>query len=139
MSDAIAGVGASLKRSDMASTPVFTAIAEVKNITGPGMARDFIDVSSLDSTGGYREFIGGFKDGGELTFSMNFVFDGYNDMKTDFESSDVRDYEIVLPDTGETTLSFSGYVTGLPLNIVPDDAVTCDVTIKITGQVDLAS
>lgn len=139
MTDAIAGVGASLKRSDMSSAPDYTAIAEVKSITGPGMARDFIDVSSLDSTGGYREFIGGFKDGGELTFSMNFVFDGYNDMKTDFESSDVRDYQIVLPDTGETTLSFSGYVTALPLNIVPDDAVTVDVTIKITGQVDLAS
>ena len=139
MTDAIAGVGASLKRSDMASSPAFTAIAEVKNITGPGMSRDFIDASSLDSTGGYREFISGFRDGGELTFSMNFVFDGYNDTKTDFESSTAVDYQIVLPDTGSTTLDFSGYVTALPLNITPDDAVTCDVTIKITGQVDLSS
>lgn len=139
MTDAIAGVGTALKRSDMSSDPTFNAIAEVKNITGPGMTRDFIDASSLDSTGGYREFITGFREGGELTFTMNFVMTGYNDMKDDFESSTVVDYQIVLPDTGATTLDFSGYVTALPLNITPDDAVTCDVTIKITGQVSLST
>lgn len=139
MSDAIAGVGAAFKRSDMASSPAFTAIAEVRNITGPGMTRDFIDVTNLDSTGGYREFIGGFRDGGELTFTMNFTRDGYDDLLLDFEDDDARDYQVVLADTDATTFDFSGYVTALPLNIVADDAVTTDVTIKITGQVTLTT
>ena len=33
---------------------------------------DMIDVTSLDSCNGYREFIGGFRDGGTITMRMNF-------------------------------------------------------------------
>lgn len=139
MSDAVAGVGASFKRGDGTSDEEFTAIAEVKNITGPGMTRDFIDVTNLGSTGGYREFITGFRDGGELTFSMNFTRDGYDDLLIDFDDDDSHNYQVVLPDTGATTFDFAGFITGLPLNIVPDDAITVDVTIKITGQVTMTS
>lgn len=139
MSDAVAGVGASFKRGDGASSEEFTAVAEVKNITGPGMSRDFIEVTSLASTGGYREFITGFRDGGELTFSMNFTRDGYDDLLLDFDSDDSRNYQVVLPDAGATTFDFAGFITALPLNIVPDDAITVDVTVKITGQVSMTS
>ena len=132
MTDAIAGVGTVFTRDSV-------AIAEIRNITGPGMTRDFIDVSNLDSTGGYREFIAGFRDGGELTFSMNFTIGGYDDLLLDYESESVQSYELILPDSGTTTFSFSGFVTNLPLNITPDDAVTVDVTIKISGQVSMAT
>ena len=132
MSDAVAGVGAILTRDSV-------AIAEIRNITGPGMTRDFIDVTNLDSTGGYREFIGGFRDGGELTFSMNFTIGGYAYLLADYESDTAQSYELILPDAGTTTFGFSGFVTNLPLNISPDDAMTVDVTIKITGEVSMAS
>lgn len=132
MTDAIAGVGTVFTRDSV-------AIAEIRNISGPGMTRDFIDVSNLDSTAGYREFIAGFRDGGELTFSMNFTIGGYDDLLLDYESESVQSYELILPDSGTTTFSFSGFVTNLPLNITPDDAVTVDVTIKISGQVSMAT
>jgi predicted secreted protein len=139
MSDAIAGVGTSFKRGDGASPEVFTAIAEVNSIKGPGMIRNFIDVTSLDSTGGYKEFIGGFRDGGEVTLNMNFTLDGYAQMLDDFEDDDSHNYQIVLPDTGNTTLDFAAFVTNLPLTVSPDDKVTIDVTLKITGEVSLTS
>lgn len=139
MSDAIAGVGTSFKRGDGASPEVFTAIAEVNSITGPSMTREFIDVTSLDSTGGYREFIGGFRDGGEVTLTMNFTRNGYEEMRLDFVSDDSVNYQIVLPDTGATTLDFAAFVTDLPLTITPDDKVTAEVTLKITGEVLLTS
>jgi len=139
MSDAIAGVGTSFKRGDGTSAEEFNAIAEVRNITGPGMTRDFIDVTNLDSTGGYREFITGFRDGGELTFTMNFTLAGYDDLFADYSSDDSHNYQVVLADTGATTFEFAGYVTSLPLTIPTDDAVTVDVTIKITGAVSMTS
>jgi len=139
MSDAIAGVGAQFKRESDESSGVFAAIAEINSITGPGMTRETIDVTSLDSTGGYREFITGFRDGGEVTLEMNFTIDGYNDMKDDFEDDDTHNYQIVLPDTGATTLEFAALVTGLPLSITPDDKVTISVTLKITGEVTLST
>ena len=139
MSNAIAGVGTSFERESDSSSGVYVAIAEVNSITGPGMTRAFIDVTSLDSTGGYREFIGGFRDAGQVVCNMNFTLDGYAQMKIDFQSDDAVNYQIVLPDTGATTLAFAAFVTDLPLTITPDDKVTCDVTLKITGEVTLTS
>jgi len=140
MSDAIAGVGTAFKRCDGDSSGAgFTAIAEVNSISGPGMTRNFIDTTSLDSTGGYREFIGGFRDGGQITLEMNFTLDGYATMLADFESSSSVYYQIILADSNNSQLDFAAFVTDLPLNIVPDDKVTCTVTMKITGQVTLTS
>lgn len=139
MSDAVAGVGTSFQRENDSSSGVYTAVAEVNSISGPGMTRDFIDVTSLDSTGGYREFIGGFRDGGQVTLNMNFTRDGYEQMRLDFTSDDSVNYQIVLPDTGATTLGFAAFVTDLPLSISPDDKITVDVTLKVTGEVTLTS
>lgn len=138
-SNAFSGVGATFKRSDMESSPTYSAIAEVNSIDGPTKSRETIDVTSLDSTGGYREFIASFRDAGEVTLEMNFTRDGYVDMNDDFESDSAVDYKITLPDTGNTELDFSAFVTNLGQAIPLDDKVTMSVTLKITGQVTLSS
>ena len=138
MSDAIAGKGTKFRRWSII-LGAWVDIAEINSINGPGMSRDTIDVTSLDSTGGYREFIGGFRDGGTVTLSMNFTRAGYELMKDDFESDVLQNYEILLPDTDATSFEFEGLVTELPLSIVPDDKVTADITIKVSGEVTLNS
>jgi len=134
MSDAFSGVGTVLYREDTPGS--WSSLGEVRNISGPGMSRETIDVTSLNSTGGYREFITGFRDGGEVTLGMLMTNAAYDKLMTDFESDTVVDYKIVLPDDDESTFSFSGLVTNIPLNIQPDDAVMVDVTIKVTGATD---
>ena len=138
-SNAFSGVGAVFNRGDGTSDETFTAVAEINSIGGPDMSRDSIDVTSLDSTGGYREFIAGFRDGGEVSLDMNFTLDSYDDMKVDFESDDTVNYQIVLPDTNETTFEFAGLVTSLGIAVPMDDKVTATVAIKISGQVTLTS
>jgi predicted secreted protein len=123
----------------MASAPTFSAIAEVNSIDGPNKSRETIDVTSLDSTGGYREFIASFRDAGQVSLEMNFTRDGYAAMNDDFETETAIDYQIVLPDTGATTLEFSAFVVDLGSAIPLDDKVTASVTLKITGQVTLSS
>lgn len=137
-SNAVAGVGTVFNRWDSDSGE-WVALAEINSITGPSMSRDTIDVTSLDSTGGYREFITGFRDGGTVVLSMNFTRDTYELMKTDFESNVAQNYQIDLPDGENTSLDFEGLVTELPLTIPTDDKITADTTIKITGQVLLSS
>ncbi len=137
--NAIAGIGATFGRADDTSPGTYNDLAEINSITGPGMTREFIDVTSLDSTGGYREFITSFRDGGQVTMAMNFTITGYNILKTDFETDAAHGYRIVLPDTGSTTLTFDGYITDIPINIQPDDKVTIDVTLKVTGEVTLTT
>lgn len=131
-----AGIGTSFQKKVGA---VWTAIADVKSISGPSCSRDTIDVTTLASTGGYREFIGALRDGGDVSLSMNFTVAGYTLMKNDFESEALQDYRIVLSDTANTTLEFSGLVTELPLDVPVDDVITCDVTIKVSGATTLTS
>ena len=132
----ITGKGASFNRWDGSA---WVAISNIKSIGGPSAARETVDVTTLDSSGGYREFIGSLRDGGEISLPMLFEAESYAIMKTDFESDTVQEYSIVLPDTNNTTLEFSGIVTGCPLDAPLDDAVACDVTIKISGSTNLTS
>jgi len=135
-SNAVSGVGTKFGRWNGSS---WDYLAEVNSITGPTMTRDFIDVTSLDSIGGYREFITGFRDAGTISLSMNFTRDSYDLMLKDFESPTANNYEIILPDDDVTSFEFEGLVTEVPLTIPTDDKITADVTIKITGQVVMNS
>ena len=138
-SNAFSGVGAEFRRGDGASSENFNKIAEVNSITGPNMSRETIDVTSLDSTDGYREFIASFRDGGEVALAMNFTRQGYEDMKTDFESDDSVNYQIDFNDDENTLFDFAAYVTALGSTITTDDKVTAEVTVKITGPVTPSS
>lgn len=133
----IAGVGTVFNRKDP-TTQEFVAIANINSIEGPTMSRDTIDTTALDTVGGYRTFITGFRNAGTITLAMNFTAQGFTLMKSDFESNDLVDYQIVLPDTDVTTLTFSGIVTEMPLSIPTDDKVTVNVTIQISGPVTLS-
>ena len=137
-SQAISGIGTKFERWDDSSSPgQWVEQAEVFSITGPGMSRETIDVTSFSSTGGYREKIAGLRDAGSISFTMNFVRANYEVVKEDFESDARRAYRIIIPDDDETTLEFEGLVTELPLTIPEGDRITLDITIEISGQVDI--
>jgi len=135
-SSAVSGVGTQFRRW---SGTAWADLSEINSISGPTMTRDFIDVTSLDSTGGYREFIAGFRDAGTISLSMNFTRNTYEAFLADFESPDVHYYEICLPDGELTTIEFAGLVTEVPITIPTDDKITADVTIKISGNIEVAS
>ena len=135
-SNAISGVGTVFQRWNGST---WVKLAEVNSISGPSMTRDFIDVTSLDSTGGFREFIMGFRDGGTVSLTMNFTRTTYDVVFADFEDDEPHYYEIVLPDDVNTSFEFCGYVTELPLEIPTDDKITANVTIKVSGKVTVNS
>lgn len=132
-SNAISGVGTKFYRWDGST---WVAVAEITTINGPGKSKETIEVTSLDSTEGYREFISSFRDGGTVDLSMNFTRDGYDLMNTEYEKDTSGNFQIVLPDEGvNTSLEFVGIVQELPLAISIDSPITLDVTIKVTGKV----
>ena len=134
-SQAVAGVGTIFRRWSGAA---WVAISEITNIDGPSPKRDVTDVTSLDSTGGYKEFIGAFREGGDVKLSMHFIRSGYETMKNDFESDVLTEYEIDMPDVENTVIQFSGFVMEYPLKIAKD-LITYEVTIKISGKPDIDS
>jgi len=136
MSNAVSGVGTLFRRW---SGTAWENLAEINSISGPSKTRDTIDVTSLDSTGGYREFITGFRDAGTVQLEMNFTRASFDTMNDDFEDDTSKQYEIVLPDAENTSFEFVGLVTEIPLDIPMDDKITVSVTIKITGEVTVNS
>jgi len=135
--DGITGVGTVFRRWNTTNS-TWETIAGITNIGGPSASRETHDTTALDTEGGYRTFITGFRDAGEITLSMIFNRTEYDIMVNDFESDDVQNYEIVLPDDDQTSLEFEGLVTGVPLTI-PDTPVTLEVTIKLTGAITINS
>jgi len=134
MSNAVNSVGSKFQRWDDSA---WVDVAEVKSIAGPGMSRETIDVTTLDSTGGYREFIGSFRDGGTVGLGMNFTRSGYDILLADFESDVLQNYQIVLADSELTAIEFEGLVTEMPLAVGVGDAISLDVTIKISDAISV--
>lgn len=71
MSEAIIPFGGSVEVSSDGST--WNEIPECRGIPVPEKTQEYPEVTSLDSTNGFREYIAGLKDPGELTFEALYT------------------------------------------------------------------
>jgi len=121
---------------------VFETIANVTSIGGPERTRETIDVTSHDSPGQWMEFIGGLKDGGEISLDVNYdPAEATHDIDDDFDDTAARNYQIViLPGTDdEYTWSIQGVMTNIGDEFPYDDKMSRSITIKVTGKPTLAA
>ncbi len=133
-SGAISGMGVTFWRWN-SSTHGWVSIAEISAIDGPTKTRETIEVTALDSVGGYREYIPSLREGGTISLTMNYTRATYDLMNTDFEDNDRQNYLISIPDDDKTHMEFEGLVTEIPFSASVGDKITANVTIKITGKV----
>ncbi|TXH19321.1 MAG: outer capsid protein Hoc [Hyphomicrobiaceae bacterium] len=134
------GFGTLLKRGNGATVEVFTTVAEVKSISGPGLSMETIDATHMESPNAFRELLPSFKNAGEVTLEMNFLPANANQqgLITDFQNRTKRNWKLVFPDTATTTWSFSGYITGFSPSAAVDSILTASATIAVTGDVDIS-
>ncbi len=143
MTLAIDAYGTLLQSGDGQAPETFTTIAEVTEIGGPSLVLDPLDVTSHESPGAFREFVGGLLDGGEVTFTINYVptagtHDGTTGLVADMVARTVRNYQLIFPDVGLTQWDFSALVTAFEPAEPVDDRLSAEVTLKVTGQPTLA-
>ncbi|MET0419010.1 MAG: phage tail tube protein [Actinoplanes sp.] len=136
------GFGTQLKRATTI-TPgtTYEVIANVTSIGGPERTRETIDVTAHDSPGGWMEFIGGLKDGGEISCDINYdPAEATHDIDDDFDDSVPRNWQIViLPgDDDEHTWSFKAILTTLGDEFPYDDKMSRSLTLKVSGKPTLA-
>lgn len=124
--------GIALQRSDMAGTPVFAAIANVTSVKGPEMERDTYDVTAHDGDG-WKEFIGGLKDAGEVSLDINYDPSVHDDLVEDFEDDEPRDYKLVFPG-GLGTWELKMLLTGFSQEAPVDDKLGAELKFKVTGK-----
>lgn len=117
-----------------------TIIAQVTNISGPGLSADTIDVTSHDSTSGYREFLQGLKDGGEVTLDLNFDPAGATHKNASgglvyaYEQGTQDNYALVFPDAATTVWVLPAIVTAFEVGAPMDNKLSASATLKVTGK-----
>lgn len=136
MTDAKIGYGSSFRVGDDSSPPVYTDIAEVTGITPPPVSRDLVEATHMKSPGGWKEFIGGLKDGGEVKIDMNFIPAGASQqLLVTMQTEDTpRPCQIEFPDG--TIWGFDAFCTGFEPEVPVDDKMASSATFKVTGQPD---
>jgi len=137
-SNAIAAFGTVLEVGDGGSPEVFTGIAEVHDVNGPGISLDMIERTHQLSPDATKEYIAGLKDLDNITFEIGFVpTDPTHSLTTgflaDWKNRVMRTYHLVFPDSGNTTWELKGYVSGFSIKGPTQGLLTADVTIKLTG------
>ena len=139
-SEAIASIGAVLKLGDGASSEVFTQIAgELRSIDGPQEAVDTYETTHLLSPGSTKEFLGGWIDPGSYDLELNWTRDGYSQFSALKAAGVIRNWQVVMPDTSETTYEFSALVTSLGRTVPRAGEITFTATIKVSGPETMAS
>lgn len=114
-------------------------IADLTEIGGLELSADTIDTTTLDSTGGYREFIGGFKDGGEVSLSGFFKPSdaGQAAVYAAFMAGTTDTYQILFPSDLGASWDFKGVITGFTTGAALEDAISFEATVKVSGQPSL--
>lgn len=119
----------------------YTALPEAKTLAVPEVQIEYQDVTNLDSAGGYREYIAGLKDAGEIALECNYTSDLMEDALGYQTNGTLVYFRTTLPlETGQTisgdVITFTALVSpalqqnevgepiGLTLNLRTSGAVT---------------
>lgn len=117
------------------------AVGSLTSIGGVEASSETTDVTALDNKDGYKEFLGGFKDGGEIPLEgyMDGEDEGQSKMLEAFEDQEVHNFEIRFPKAIGKSWKGKAVVTkyhagGASIN----DALKFASALKISGKPALA-
>ena len=120
--------------------PPELAVGELTTIGGVPVSQDAVDVTSHSSTSGYREFVAGLLDAGEVTFEGNHIAGdtGQQRILTHLVARDKRSMVINMPDGSEW--QFDALAVGLTAAGAPSDGkLDFGGTYRISGVPVLAT
>ncbi len=111
----------------------FAEIAQITSVTPPQYSRETIDVTDKDSAG-YREFLGGLVDAGEVSCEVNYDPAIHNVLLDDLDSDDPVNWQVNFPTTPVQTCTFSALLTGFAATAPMEDKMAATITMKVSGK-----
>jgi hypothetical protein len=137
-SNAIVGPGFQLQISD-ASMTNYTAIAEVQDISGPGMKTKMVSVSHQLSPSRFEEKRPSMIDAGDITFDISYVptDSTHTGLLALQLSQAVRNWKITNP-ANAVVWSGRGYVSTFSTKWPKEDRLTAALTLSIDGPIAAA-
>ena len=112
-------------------------VGGLTDVTPGGVDVTNIDVTAHDSTGGWREFVGGLTDGGTLELSGNYNLADVGQIELRAERGQVAAIIVTFSDLSTST--FSAVVGGFNLANPLDDKIEFSCSLKVTGPIVIAA
>jgi hypothetical protein len=140
---AINAFGTLLKRGDGGSPENFTTVTEIVDIDGPNMKQDIVDVTHMQSVGGFRERKITLRDGGTISLVGHYLptdqtQSSVNGLFNDFINGTQKNFQIVYPGGG-SYYQFAAFVTDAKPGAKLGNVLELNVTLTITGSVFASS
>lgn len=136
MSLAILAQGTLFKIESDTSADSFATVPEVMKLGCPNQKFDILDVTSHDSSGGFREYIPGLIDGENATAEVNWVPSNaiHIQLRDDSLDRTLKSFQFVFPGGGTgATLDVTAYVVGINPQADAGAVLRETVTCKVTG------
>lgn len=141
MSNAIGGMGIALKRGDGATpTETFTAIAEVKNVSGIGVEMGTFDATVHSRTDFFTKLKPALKTLKPITIEVNWLptevthKNASGGVLYDLDQRAQGNWQIVFPDSGSTTWTFKAMVTDISIEAPTAEGLAGSITLTPTGN-----
>jgi hypothetical protein len=116
---------------------VYTAISQVKALTGPSIVTDYKEITTLSSPSAFKEYLPIMKDPGPVTFDL--VWDGnnttHNYLMAANQNSTLESFEEITTHVTPRTIAYSAYVSKFEFSATTGDVWMVKVELKATGAV----
>jgi len=115
----------------------YRELLEITNINGPAQSRDMLNVTSHDSDNGFKEYIAGPIDGGEVSVEGNLIVgDTYGQVAfhTDVQGGTKRAAFIVAPMAAAEAWSFNAFAKGFTPSHPHDAQIGVSGSLIVTGK-----
>lgn len=125
-----------LQLGNGASPEVFTTIAEVTSIGDFGQENDLIEATHMQSTA--KEYIYGLSDGVELPVVVNYIPANAQHVAAlaAQAAKTTKNFKLVMPTGGGSlTFSFAALIKGWKLPFAPNEIVSLNLGLKISGAI----
>lgn len=127
------GVGTVIKLTSVSPNQI---LGEVVNVAGPQESVDQTEATTLDSTGGYKEYIPALKDGGTVTLPILWInTTAQRTFRNLFGAVNPSSFSITLPTSPQTVITFDAHIASRNWTINPADPMQAEVQLKISGAV----
>lgn len=115
-------------------------VGGLTSIGGVEVSSETTDVTALDNTTGYKEFLGGFKDGGEVPLEgfLDGADAGQDAMYAAMEDQAVHQFSIVFPEAIGKTWTFPGIVSKFATSVALNEGIKYSASVKVSGKPTLA-
>lgn len=128
--------GATVEWGDDGTT--FTNVPEVKTLAVPSDEIEYVDATNLDSAGGYREYVAGLVDAGEITLNAGYTSDGFETAYNYQVNKTLVYFRTTLPvEEGQSTgdvFEFTALVRAQLQQNAVGELIGFDMVLRISGQ-----